>query len=804
MKISRKWLNQFVTTDLANETIGQYLTELGLEVEGITTYHPNKKFVSTENILIGHILECNPIERSSHLKLTRVCLGKTDPLNIVCGAPNVRADQKVVVATKGARVLSQKGESIEIKPRKVFGCESQGMICSEAELGLSDNYNGILVLDPKAEIGSRWLNPKDHELDYVYEIGLTPNRADAMSHLGVARDLVALLKVKKLKHTYFGMPKPELHSFSTERTIPVEILDSNKAPIYYGITISNLDLKPSPTWLQNLLSSIGITPKNNVVDITNYTLHHLGQPLHAFDADKIDGHIIVNTCPEGTIFETLDGIERKLDQEDLMICDESKPLCIAGVLGGNFSAVNESTKAIFLESAYFDPVSIRKTSKRHGLNTDASFRFERGIDPTIGIIALKFATDLICSLAKGKVCSSIQRFENYDRNPIVITLRHQYITQLIGKRIPKKQIVEILESLDFTIEPLDTNSWELVVPHYRVDVTREADVIEEIFRVYGFDTVRPAPVKYFELENKASHDHKVTNLISDYLCNQGFYEIFTNSLVPPSQNYDFFDSVKILNPIGKEFSIMRQSLGFNALEVIAYNNNRENKDVKVFEFGTVYGHDGSNYHESQRLSISVVGELIKQNWIKSTSPSPFYYIKGLIEDLLNRLGITEITLSVANNSFCEPCVNIHQKDKKLGFFGLVKKQIESSANISSSVGYADLDRKLIREIAFKKKPIFMRLPKYPSVKRDFSLLIDNSITYLSIEEITRKIVINDLESIDLFDVYTGKGLPGNKMSYGISFTFRSSQGTLKDSEVDKHMNNLKDAFEKELGATLRR
>ena len=804
VKISLKWLNQFVTTDLPNETIGQYLTELGLEVEGISTYHPNENFVSTENFLIGHILECNPIEKSSHLKITRVCIGEKDSLQIVCGAPNIKSNQKVIVATKGAKVLSQKGEPIEIKHRKVFGYDSQGMICSEAELGLSDNHSGILVLDSEAEIGSKWIHPNNHELDYVYEIGLTPNRADAMSHLGVARDLVALLKVKKLKHTYLGIPKLELNSLSAERTIPVSILDSEKAPLYYGITISNLDLKPSPTWLQNLLSAIGIAPKNNVVDITNYTLHHLGQPLHAFDADKIDKQIIVKTCPEDTIFETLDGVKRKLDQEDLMICDESQPLCIAGVLGGNFSAVSEKTKAIFLESAYFDPVSIRKTAKRHGLNTDASFRFERGIDPTIGIVALKFATDLICSLAKGKVSSSIQRCENYDRNPIVINLRYPSVTQLIGKKIPKKQIVEILESLDFKIEPLDTIGWRLVVPYYRVDVTREADVIEEIFRVYGYDMVSPTPAKYFGLENKASHNHKVNNLISHYLCNQGFYEIFTNSLVPPNQNYDFFNPVKILNPIGKEFSIMRQFLGFNALEVIAYNNNRENKDVKIFEFGTIYGQDASNYHESQRLSISVVGELLKQNWIEGPYPSPFFYIKGLIEDLFSRLGINQITLNSTNNSFCEPCIEINHKDRSLGFFGLVKNQIESSASITSSVGYADLDMKLVCEIAFNEKPIFRRLPKYPSVKRDFSLLIDSTVTYLSIEEITRKTLKNHLEHIDLFDVYTGKGLPSNKMSYGISFIFRSTQGTLKDSEVDKYMQNLKETFEKELGATLRK
>ena len=801
MKISYNWLKRFIVSELSPNQISELLTNTGLEVEGVTNFQPNE--VSQDKILVGFVTECLPVSNSKKLKVTKVDIGKDKPLEILCGAPNIKKNVKVAIATIGATIYSNNGDLMAVKPKKMADIESQGVICSEAELGLGDDHSGVLILDGDLEVGSVFQPKSSHEQDHIYEIGLTPNRADAMSHLGVSRDIRAVLKLNSIRHQYFTPTEPELQIGHKDKTIPISIDDREKCLRYYGITITDLNVRESPLWLQTLLKGIGINPKNNIVDITNYILHHLGQPLHAFDADKIDHRIIVKNCPEGTKFETLDGVIRSIDQQDLMICDQSKPLCIAGVMGGVFSGVTHDTKTVFIESAYFDPVSIRKTAKRHVLNTDASFRYERGIDPQIGILAIKKASELIVEIAGGRISSDIQKYEEYEIPALKIDFNLDKLHDLVGKKIPEESVENILQWLDFEVDKRDANHWNVIVPKYRVDVSREADLIEEIFRIYGYNLVPPTPLEKVNsfLPYQKISKYKISNLASEFLTNQGFYEIYTNSLVSKSQQADFHKPVEIANPIGEEFSILKQNPIHNIIQVINHNLNRGVKDIKLFEIANIYGTDGEKSIESERLALAITGNPIKKTWNSGDSPSVFFYLKGILKDLFERFGISIDGVNSTKLEYCNPRVDIYSQGKFIGYYGLISSSIMEQTDSVST--YGELNWEAVCSMAFTKEAKFQPVAKYPGSKRDFSLLIDKSVKFSSIEELSFKTAQNILNKVELFDVYQGKNLPEGKISYGISFIFQSLERTLTDSQVDKNMNLLREAFENELGASLR-
>ncbi len=798
MKISNNWLKKFISTNLRPEQIGELLTDLGLEVETINPL--NAHDLSFDGIVVGQVLECTPIQKSEKLILTKVDIGNSEILDIVCGAPNIQANINVPVALVQSKILSPKGELLEIKERTIQNIKSQAVICSSVELGLDENHPGILILDDQLEVGSKFQPTDSSESDVVYEIGLTPNRADAMSHFGVARDLMAVLTAKSIKHQYLKPIEPNIESIQPDKVIPLQIIDSQKCPKYFGITISGITVMDSPSWLQNLLKAIGINPKNNIVDATNYILHHLGQPLHAFDADKIDQQIIVQTCPQGTSFKTLDGLVRTLDSDDLMICDQSKPLCIAGVLGGEYSGVTQQTTSVFIESAYFDPVSIRKTAKRHGLNTDASFRFERGVDPEIGKLALKQVVALILKLASGYVSSEIQYHETHLATPLQINLNLNKMKDLVGHHIPDTTVENILYSLDFKIINQQTNIWKIQVPTYRVDVTREIDVVEEVFRVFGINKVEPTPVEKIGpiLPYESISTHKINQTVSEFLCHHGFYEIITNSLVSKSQIEVNDQAVEILNSIGEEYSFLKQSPWQNMLHAIQYNYNRGNKDLKLFEFGNIYGIDDNKPKESKRLSLAITGNALNKTWILKNTPSLFFYIKGILNDLLNRIAIPIETKVNHVPQHYHPKIDIQTKNKNIGIFGLIHP-----LEFNTPIAYAELDWNTISKVAYQNETKFQLIPKYPHSTRDFSLLVNKSISYQSIENLAFKTADDTLQKVELFDVYEGKNIPDNKISYGVSFVFQDSNRTLKDEEVDENMTNLQKAFEQKLGVILR-
>ncbi len=797
MKISNNWLKKFIKTELKPNEISELLTDLGLEVEITSRFTVNEIF--SNGIVVGRVLECVPIDDDKKLILSKVEIANSKILNIVCGATNIKPNINVPVALPKSRIHSLNDQIIEIKERKIQNILSRAVICSSAELGLDSDYSGIMILDDQLEIGSIFKPPNPIDIDYIYDISLTPNRADATSHFGVARDLMASLKAKAIKHHFFKPIEPNFESIQSDKTIPIQIIETQKCSKYFGITISDITVTDSPIWLQNLLKAIGINPKNNIVDATNYILHHLGQPLHAFDTDKIDQQIIVKTCAQGTSFETLDGFVRTLDSDDLMICDQTKPLCIAGVMGGNYASVTEETTSIFIESATFDPISIRKTAKRHGLNTDASYRFERGVDPQIGLLALKQATELIISLAGGYISSEIQHFESLGL-PIVIDFDVHQMNALIGKVIPHTKVESILCSLDFKILRKESNVWKIQIPSYRVDVTREIDVIEEVFRVFGINKVEATPIdKIGPMLSYASiSTQKINHRISEFLCHHGFFEIYTNSLVSQSHLETIPEAIKILNTIGEDYSFLRQSFLHSMLQTIQYNSNRGNKDLKFFEFGTIYHTDGKTPIESRRLSLAITGDAINKTWILNKTPSPFFYLKGILNDSFDQLGINIKTKVNSKLNTCHPHIDIFNNKKNIGFFGLIP-----SDKLDTAVAYAELDWNNISKIAYQSDISFQSMPKYPSSKRDFSLLTDKSVTYQSIENLAHQTADGSLKKVELFDVYEGRNLPENKISYGVSFLFQNNKRTLTDTEVDQNMHNLQKAFEQKLGITLR-
>ena len=715
----------------------------------------------------------------------------------------------VTLPYEGAIVRFDKdGNEFQIKKGKIRGQESHGMICAEDELGLGENHDGIMILDASLKAGTPFAKVMNIENDEVFEIGLTPNRADAMSHLGVARDLRAGL-VQKNVHP--ELITPSVTSFRVDKRtlkIDVEVKDIKLAPRYCGVTISGITVKPSPDWLQNRLKAIGLSPKNNIVDATNYVLHELGQPLHAFDANKINGKIIVKTVESGTKFKTLDDVERILHEEDLMICDEKGPLCIAGVFGGKNSGVTENTANIFLESAYFNPVSIRKTAKRHGLSTDASFRFERGIDPTITEYALKRAAILIKEIAGGEITSDIVDIYQKKIEDFTVLLNFNKVNKIIGQEIPKEIIKKILVSLDIKVNSVSDAGLGLTIPAYRVDVQREIDVIEEILRVYGYNNIQFSKKLNATVSNSGrTEDYKVQNIIASQLNSVGFHEMMANSLTTPdyvklSEDLKEEFNVMMLNPLSNDLSAMRQSLLFSGLEAVSYNINRRNADLKLFEFGKSYHKMPSGYEENKHLSLFVTGNRQGEIWTTPQKPSDFFMFKGYVQSILTRLSFGKTqTVPVSSDVFNEG-IAIAIGNDILVEFGTVKKSILKYFDIKQEVFYADFNWNLILKM-ISNKIKFQDIPKYPEVKRDLSLLLDQNVTFDKLYSIARQTEKVLLKDINLFDVYEGKNLPQGKKSYALSFFIQDTTKTLTDEQIDKIMNKLQQNFEKEVGASLR-
>jgi phenylalanyl-tRNA synthetase beta chain len=808
MKISYNWLKQFINIDWDAEKTGELLTDLGLEIEGIDTYESVKG--GLKGIVIGEVLTCVQHPNADRLKVTTVDIGADAPVQIVCGAPNVATGQKVPVATIGTTLYTTEGEAWKIKKGKIRGEESHGMICAEDELGLGESHDGIMVLDTKLKVGTFVSKVFEIENDEIFEIGLTPNRADAMSHHGVARDLKAGLLQKEIQLELITPSVSSFHVDARSLKIDVDVQDKENAPRYCGVTITGLKVDASPSWLQHRLKSIGLSPINNIVDITNYVLHELGQPLHAFDANKITGNKIeVKTCNAGTKFTTLDDVERVLHEDDLMICDAEKPMCIAGVFGGINSGVTEGTTSIFLESAYFNPVSVRKTAKRHGLNTDASFRFERGIDPNITKYALKRAALMIVEIAGGEISSDISDTYVNKINDFEVRLSFDNAKKLIGEEIPRETIKSILTSLEIKVNNVTETGLGLTVPAYRNDVQREADIIEEILRVYGYNNVGTTEKLNASISNsKRFEDYKLQNIIGNQLASQGFYEIMANSLTTPkymelSEQLNADYNVEMLNPLSNDLSVMRQSLLFSGLEAVCYNINRKRSDLKLFEFGKTYHQYPDKREEDKHLSLFVTGNISEERWNTVVTPSDFFYLKGTLQTILQRLGLNRLKSSPIKSDIFSEGMSFSLGKKNIVDFGLVKKSVLKHFGISQNVLFADFNWDNVLEMAKHNSIKFKPIPKYPKVRRDFALLIDNTVSFEDIYTIAKQTEKQLLKNVNLFDVYEGKNLPEGKKSYAVSFILQDEHKTLTDKQIDKIMSKLQSNFESKLGAELR-
>ena len=806
MKISNSWLQDYLKVDLSVDEIADLLTDIGLEVEGVEKFESIKG--GLEGIVIGKILAVEKHPDADRLKLTTVDVGQSEPLQIVCGAPNVAVNLKVPVATVGTW-LYDGDDSFKIKRSKIRGEVSNGMICGPDEIGLGEKTDGIMILSDDAKVGISGSEYFDIKTDTVFEIGLTPNRTDAMSHIGVARDLKAALNTR---NNDLKMCLPSVKNFSIDNeklNIDVKVMSSELCPRYSGLSISNVNVDDSPDWLKNRLLSIGVKPINNIVDITNYVLHEIGQPLHAFDADKINGKkIIVDKVQSETSFTTLDELERKLSNEDLMICNEKEPMCIAGVFGGIDSGVSKSTKNIFLESAYFNPVSIRKSAKRHNLNTDASFRYERGCDPNITVYALKRAALMIKEMCSAEISSEIYDFYPTPIDNNDIKLSFDSLNKIVGQKLDKAIVKNILKNLEIKILDESETYLELSVPTYRVDVTREIDVIEEIMRIYGFNTI-PLPEKITSSVSviNSKDSYSIKKLVSAFLSNNGFNEIMNNSLTKSSYN-DLVDEIKnennvpIINPLSSDLNIMRRTLLFSALESIEYNQNRKNLDLKLFEFGKSY-HLFDSYIENQHLFLSFTGLKQQENWNSNKENIDFYYVKEYVHTLLERLNISKFKSKECSYFGLSQAMIYSYKGKNLVEFGSVDQNILDKFKIRTHVFVANFNWDLILDLIQNKNISYTPVNKFPKIRRDLSLLIDNSISFEQLQKIAKNVNSSLLKDINLFDVYSGDKLPENKKSYAISFVFEDNSKTLTDHQVDEIMNKLIEEYKKSVGAEIR-
>ena len=808
MKISYNWLKQFLQIDWDATKTGELLTDLGLEVEGIETRESIKG--SLKGIVVGEVLTCIQHPNADRLKITTVDLGADTPVQIVCGAPNVAAGQKVPVATIGTTLYDDKGAGFKIKKGKIRGEESHGMICAEDELGLGIGHDGIMVLDEALKVGASAAEVFDIEIDEIFEIGLTPNRSDAMSHFGVARDLRAGLMQQDINLELISPSVSDFHVDERTLRFDVEVDDKDQAPRYCGISITDVTVRDSPKWIQNRLKAIGLTPKNNIVDITNYVLHELGQPLHAFDAQKVKGNkILVKTLKEGTPFTTLDGVKRSLSSEDIMICDaNSDPLCIAGVFGGSKSGVTEHTTSIFLESAYFNPIAVRKTAKRHALNTDASFRFERGIDITLTKYALKRAALLIEEYAGGKMGSDISDFYPEKIEDYQVFLSYENAYRLIGQEIPKETIKKILASLEIKINSETEGGLGLTIPSYRTDVQREADIIEEILRVYGYNNIEFSHKLNTSISFNSNKETKIENIIANQLTALGFNETMANSLTKPeyvalSNNISEEANVEMLNPLSNDLKVLRQSLLFSGLESVSYNINRKNNSLKFYEFGKTYHKYNEKYQEDKHLTLFITGNRTTDSWNATSKVSDFFYLKGIITNVLGRLGLDNLKTTPAKQDVFSEGIILSLGKMKLVEFGVLKKGLLKEFGIKQEVLFADFNWDTILKITGNKSIKVTGLPKFPAVKRDLALLLDVKVAFKEIYNLAFQSEKNLLKEVDLFDVYQGDKLPEGKKSYAVSFLIQDETKTLADKQIEKIMQKLQQTFEKNLDATLR-
>lgn len=820
MNISYNWLKEYVDFDLTPEEVSAALTSIGLETDGVEEVQSIKG--GLEGLVVGEVLTCEPHPNSDHMHITTVDLGEGEPVQIVCGAANVAAGQKVIVATLGTK-LYDGDQSFTIKKSKLRGVESNGMICAEDEIGVGTSHDGIIVLPQDVVPGTLAKDYYNIKSDYVFEVDITPNRADACSHYGVARDLYAWL-VQNGYQT--SLHRPETSEFKVDNhdmDIDVVVENTEACPRYAGVAIKNVTVKESPEWLQNKLRLIGVRPVNNIVDITNYILHAYGQPMHCFDADKIKGgKIVVKTCQEGTEFVTLDEVERKLSERDLMICNAEEPMCIAGVFGGLDSGTTETTKDVFLESAYFHPTWVRKTARRHGLSTDSSFRFERGIDPNGTIYALKEAAILVKELAGGEIASDIK--DNYPA-PVAdfaVELSYEYVNSLVGKVIPAETIKSIVTSLEMKIVAETAEDLSLSVPAYRVDVQRPCDVVEDILRIYGYNNVEiPTSLKSsLNVEGEVDKSVKLQNLVSEQLVGCGFNEILNNSLTAASyydglETYKPENLVRVMNPLSNDLNVMRASLLFGGLECIQHNANRKNADLRFFEFGNCYHFNAEKknpekvlaaYSEELHLGLWLTGKYISNSWAHPDMNSSVYELKAYVLNIFSRLGVNLGAMVFGNLSddIYSVAISIHTRGGKLvATFGVLGKKLQKAFDIDNEVYYADINWKELMKAIKGKKVTYTEISKFPAVKRDLALLIDKKVQFAEIEKIAYETDKKLLKSVELFDVYEGKNLEAGKKSYAVSFVLQDENATLNDKQIDKLMQKLITNLQNKLDAKLR-
>ena len=820
MNISYNWLKEYVDFSLTPDEVAAALTSIGLETGSVEEVQTIKG--GLEGIVIGEVLTCEPHPNSDHMHVTTVNLGAGDPVQIVCGAANVAAGQKVVVATLGTK-LYDGDECFTIKKSKLRGVESNGMICAEDEIGIGTSHEGIIVLPADAVPGTLAKDYYNIKSDYVLEVDITPNRADACSHYGVARDLYAYLK-QNGHETALRRPTDEAFAVdNNELPIAIEVKDAELCPRYAGVSIQGVTVKESPEWLKDKLNTIGLRPINNIVDITNYILHAYGQPLHCFDADKIKGSkVIVQTLAEGTPFVTLDEVERKLSDKDLMICNAEEPMCLAGVFGGLDSGTTEQTKNVFIESAYFNPTTVRKTARRHGLSTDSSFRFERGIDPNITIYALKQAAILIKELAGGTVAMEIS--DNYPA-PIAdfkVELKYDYVNSLIGKDIPADTVKSIVTSLEMKIEEESAEGLTLSIPPYRVDVQRPCDVVEDILRIYGYNNVEiPLALKSsLTTKNKEDRSHRLQQLVAEQLVGCGFNEILNNSLTKAAyydgnETFKSENLVNLMNPLSNDLNVMRQTLLFGGLESIAHNANRKSADLRFFEYGNCYYYNKERkdaekvlacYSEDYHLGLWLTGKRVSGSWAHADEDASVYELKAYVENIFARLGLNLRSVVVGNltDGIYSAALSYHTRGGKLlATVGIVSKKITKAFDIDNEVYYADINWKNLLQAIKSVKVSYTELSKFPSVKRDLALLLDKNVQFADIERIAYECERKLLKAVELFDVYEGKNLEPGKKSYAVSFILQDEEKTLNDKQIDKIMSKLIASYEKQLGAKLR-
>ncbi len=820
MNISYNWLKEYVDFDLTPEEVAAALTSIGLETGGVEEVQTIKG--GLEGLVVGEVLTCEPHPNSDHMHITTVNLGQGEPVQIVCGAANVAAGQKVIVATLGTK-LYDGDECFTIKKSKLRGVESNGMICAEDEIGVGTSHDGIIVLPDDVVPGTLVKDYYDIKSEYVLEVDITPNRADACSHYGVARDLYAWLVQNGRKATLKRPSVEDFHVDNHDMDIEVAVENAEACPRYAGVTIKGVTVKESPEWLQNKLHLIGVRPINNIVDITNYILHAYGQPMHCFDADKIKGgKIVVRTCAEGTKFVTLDEAERTLSERDLMICNAEEPMCIAGVFGGLDSGTTESTKDVFLESAYFHPTWVRKTARRHGLSTDSSFRFERGIDPNGVIYALKAAALLVKELAGGEIASEIKDVYPSPIADFNVELPFAYVNSLIGKEIPRETVKNIVSSLEMKIVEETDEALSLQVPPYRVDVQRPCDVVEDILRIYGYNNVEiPTSVKScLSVKGDVDKSVKLQNLVSEQLVGCGFNEILNNSLTAAAyyeglESYKPENLVHLMNPLSNDLNVMRGTLLFGGLESIQHNANRKNADLRFFEFGNCYHFHAEKknpekvlaaYSEELHLGMWITGKRVSNSWAHADENASVYELKAYVLNIFRRLGVNFGGLVFGNlaDDIYSVAVSVHTRGGKLlATFGVISKKIQKAFDLDNEVYYADLNWKELMKAIKGNAVTYREISKYPAVKRDLALLLDKKVQFVEIEKIAFETDKKLLKSVELFDVYEGKNLEPGKKSYAVSFMLQDENATLNDKQIDKFMQKLIKNLETKLEAKLR-